>query len=79
MTVHDLAGQPVDPLANQHARAIVFVFLSADCPISNRYAPELRRLQEKFAPLGVRFWLGAFLVRFLGGYHLADFGLWWRR
>ncbi len=57
ITVYDLDGQPVHPLADQHARAIVFVFLRADCPISNRYAPELRRLQEKFAPLGVRFWL----------------------
>src|SRR6185369_7344083 len=28
-----------------------------DCPISNRYAPEVRRLYEKFAKTGIRFWL----------------------
>lgn len=28
----------------------VLVFARTDCPISNRYAPELRRLRERFAP-----------------------------
>jgi thiol-disulfide isomerase/thioredoxin len=27
----------------------VFVFTTTDCPISNRYAPEIKRLSEKFA------------------------------
>jgi hypothetical protein len=36
---------------------LVFCFVSTDCPISNRYAPELRRLQERFASRGVKFWL----------------------
>jgi hypothetical protein len=36
-------------------KAIVFLFTSTDCPISNRYAPELQRLARKFAPQGVRF------------------------
>jgi hypothetical protein len=34
----------------------VFVFTSTDCPIANRYAPELRRLHDRFGPQGVRFW-----------------------
>jgi hypothetical protein len=33
----------------------VFIFMSIDCPISNRYAPEIQRLQEEFAAEGVRF------------------------
>ena len=33
----------------------VLIFISADCPISNRYAPEIKRLHEEFAPKGVRF------------------------
>src|SRR6059036_2809341 len=53
----DLAGQTVDPFRASDAKAIVFVFVSNDCPISNRYAPEVRRLYEKFAPKGVMFWL----------------------
>ena len=39
-------------LALQFAAApvpTVFVFTTTDCPISNRYAPEIKRLSEKFA------------------------------
>jgi hypothetical protein len=54
--VENLAGAAVDPLAVPNAaKAIVFLFTSTDCPISNRYAPELRRLAALFAPKGVVF------------------------
>lgn len=33
----------------------VLIFTSIDCPISNRYAPEIQRLQEQFVAEGVRF------------------------
>ena len=33
---------------------IVLIFVSTDCPISNRYAPEIQRLYKEFAPRGVR-------------------------
>jgi hypothetical protein len=33
----------------------VLIFLSTDCPISNRYAPEIKRVHEEFAAKGVRF------------------------
>ena len=53
-SVFDLAGQPIDPLAaDGGAKATVFIFVRTDCPISNRYAPEVRRLHEKFTPQGV--------------------------
>ena len=51
----DLAGQPVDPFAGTGAKATVFLFVRADCPISNRYAPEFGRLVQKFASQGVAF------------------------
>lgn len=35
----------------------VLIFVSADCPVSNRYAPDITRLYEEFAPKGVRFTL----------------------
>ena len=38
-------------------KASVLVFVAADCPISNRYAPELERLERAFAPRGVSFFL----------------------
>ncbi len=33
----------------------VLIFLSTDCPVSNRYAPEIKRLYEQFTLQGVRF------------------------
>lgn len=53
----DLKGRQVQPLDATDAKATVFLFIRTDCPISNRYAPEVRRLYEKFASRGVTFWL----------------------
>jgi hypothetical protein len=53
----DLAGHPVNPLPAAGEGPAVLVFVRTDCPVANRYAPELRRLQDRFAPSGVRFWL----------------------
>src|SRR5512139_3494375 len=56
--VVDLEGRPLDPLApSPGVAATVLVFTMTDCPISNRYAPELRRLHAAFRARGVRFWL----------------------
>ena len=54
--VTDLDGRPVDPLAGS-AAVTVLVFVATDCPISNRYVPELARLRARFEPRGVAFWL----------------------
>lgn len=51
----DLTGQEVDPLQTRGSKAVVFLFVRTDCPISNRYAPEVRRLNQKFAGRGVGF------------------------
>jgi hypothetical protein len=52
----DLDGRLVDPFAApSDGKAIVFVFVSVECPISNRYAPEIRRLADAFAARGVTF------------------------
>jgi len=54
--VQTLAGASVDPLrAPDGTKAIVFLFTSTDCPISNRYAPEVRRLAETYGSKGVVF------------------------
>src|ERR1700740_1270834 len=52
----DLAANARDPFQSP-ARARVFVFVRADCPISNRYAPELRRLFTEFGDQSVEFWM----------------------
>ncbi len=54
--VVDLAGRVVDPLQSA-APLVVLMFTRTDCPISNRYAPEIGRLTGKFAGRGVDFWL----------------------
>jgi len=38
-------------------RAVVFVFLVTDCPISNSYMPELNRLHADYGSRGVRLFL----------------------
>ena len=53
----DLDGRQIEPLRAKAAKAIVFIFIRTDCPLSNRYAPEVRRLHDKFAKSAVRFWL----------------------
>lgn len=53
--VLDLDGRPVDVLTTAGAGPLVLVFVRTDCPISNRYAPELRRLQVRFASRGAAF------------------------
>lgn len=52
-------GRPVNPLAAgaQGRQGVVLIFTRTDCPISNRYAPEVRRLFEKFSAQGIGFWL----------------------
>ena len=57
LELFDLDGKPVDPFARNDAKASVFVFTRTDCPISNRYAPELKRIHETFSSRGVRFLL----------------------
>ena len=54
--VRTLDDKPIDPFQmSADTKALVFVFVSVDCPISNRYAPEVRRLYEKYSPQDVAF------------------------
>lgn len=54
--VRTLDDKLIDPFqTTAGTKAIVFVFVSVDCPISNRYAPEVRRLHEKYSSQGVVF------------------------
>jgi hypothetical protein len=34
---------------------LVLIFISTDCPVSNRYAPEIQRLYREFGPRSVQF------------------------
>jgi hypothetical protein len=52
----DLAGNPIKDLAGPGVRVVVLIFAASDCPISNRYVPEIARLNKEFSRQGVRFW-----------------------
>src|SRR5687767_7497111 len=47
------AASPLD----SNTKVVVFVFVSTECPISNRFAPELARLAHKFPTNDVSFTL----------------------
>jgi hypothetical protein len=52
----DVDGRPVSPFAGATSTT-VFLFVATGCPISNRYVPELGRIQARFASRGVDFFL----------------------
>lgn len=52
----DLQDRAVDVFAGEPA-ATVLIFVSDDCPISNRYIPEILRLRDTYSGRGVRFWM----------------------
>jgi hypothetical protein len=52
----DLSGHPVSDLGGPGVRFVVLIFAASDCPISNRYVPEIARLNGEFTSHGVRFW-----------------------
>lgn len=57
--VVDLEGNAVDPLrvAASSDEIAVLVFVGTGCPISNRYAPTLSALAERWSGAPVRAWL----------------------
>jgi len=52
----DLSGHAIGQLAGADTRVVVLVFAATDCPISNRYIPEIARLQKEFSARHVAFW-----------------------
>ena len=55
ITVPSLDGALVSPLGAP-GEITVLMFVTTDCPIANRYAPEIRRIYEEFDDK-VTFWL----------------------
>jgi hypothetical protein len=57
VAVLDLENRMVNPFEEREAKAIVFLFVRTDCPVSNRYAPEIERLATRYVNERVAFWL----------------------
>ena len=55
-TFSDIEGKQY----HQHAsstKAVIWIFILEDCPISNAYSPEINRLIEEYQPEGIQFFL----------------------
>jgi hypothetical protein len=51
----DMHGNAIHQFAGPGVHVLVLIFAATDCPISNRYVPEIARLNRKFSAQGVRF------------------------
>ena len=51
--LQNLSGQIESLQFPSNTKAVVFLFLSVECPISNSYAPEIRRIGAEFGPKDV--------------------------
>lgn len=57
LTIKDIAGHSQSPFKLESETASVLFFIQQDCPISNRYAPEIARIVEDYKSKPVRFFL----------------------
>lgn len=57
LEIVDIEGVTHRPFADSQVKAVVFVFVVPDCPISNSYIPELNRLNTDYGSRGVRLFL----------------------
>lgn len=53
-TVRDIDGRTQQPLAAAAGETHLLFFVAVDCPISNRYAPEIARIITEYAAKRVR-------------------------
>ena len=56
-SLRDVAGVEHHPFTDPAVKAVALVFVLADCPIANGYAPEINRVCAAYGPRGVRFFL----------------------
>ncbi|WP_158941587.1 redoxin domain-containing protein [Granulicella sp. S190] len=54
---YNLNGEPVTSLASSGVAAVVLFFAATDCPLSNRYLPEIRRIEQKFYSRHIVVWI----------------------
>ena len=54
VTVRDIDGREYPFPEEPESKATVVYFVTHDCPISNKYAPEIRRICEEYATRGAR-------------------------
>jgi AhpC/TSA family len=55
--IQDGTVSRISPFSESTGAPLVLIFTRRDCPISNRYAPEVNKIVNQFGPQQVRFWL----------------------
>jgi thioredoxin-related protein len=55
--VRDVNGKKVRPLADTKPKATVLLFTAQDCPISNRFAPEVIAICKAYMPRQIAFYI----------------------
>lgn len=48
LTLTDVRGRAVQPMAVGGKKAAVLFFISTDCPVANKFAPEIQRLVARY-------------------------------
>jgi len=57
LSVLDLDGRAVAPFRGEPGTFEVLFFVASDCPIANKFAPEIERICDEYGPRGVGFHL----------------------
>ncbi|MEC9081799.1 MAG: redoxin domain-containing protein [Verrucomicrobiota bacterium] len=57
LTFTDIKGKQHTPFSTGKHKAVVFVFLLRDCPVSNVYTPELTRIRKDYSKNEVALYL----------------------
>ena len=77
LQLRDTRGVLHRPLNVKGARATVLIFITHDCPISNRYAAEINRIHTAYASRKIAFYMiytDADLTAAQARQHAKDFG-----
>lgn len=54
ISVRNLDGAPVQPLADAGQKATVLFFVMHECPVANGYAPEIARIMSEYSAKSMR-------------------------
>lgn len=76
-TVQALTGEKIQPLADSGQKATVLFFVMHECPVANGYAPEIGRIMNDYAAMGVRsyvVYVEADITRDTARKHAKDYG-----
>ncbi len=57
IVLRDVKGASARPFDGAGRKATCVLFVSTDCPISNKYAPEFGRIARQYGPTGVAFYV----------------------